>query len=473
MAFRLEQVQKQVQKLILSPQMKQAIHLLQVPLFELQTLAQEELTKNPLLEEDIDDPQDREDYLKTDEEIDDDLGFKKEFDKLAELDDEWKEYYKQTLTVKKHSDEDEEKRRYLESSITKEETLPDHLESQLLLLDLSDDEKHLGNVLIGNIDENGYLQETVENIASQNNSSIETIERILALIQSFHPLGVGARDIQECLLIQINKLGTSTPLLQEIISFHLDAISKKHYQQIAKELDVSVEEVQNIASIISFLEPKPGRMFSEERTEYVIPDVIVKEFEGKYIILLNDDRIPHLRISKLYRNLMQKDEGNTQTKEYVKEKVKAGMWFIKNIQQRQQTIYNIATEIVNTQLEFITNGINHLKPLTMKDVAKKLGIHESTVSRAISSKYIETPQGVFQIKFFFSRGIEMDTGENISSTNVKNRIEELIKSEDPAHPLSDQKIIEILTNDGIPIARRTIAKYRAELKIQPSNLRKR
>jgi len=472
MAYRLEQIQKQMQKLILSPQMQQAIHLLQIPLAELQMAAQQEMNTNPLLEEDIETTADQEDYLKTPEELDEEQGFKEEFDKLAELDDEWKEYFKQTFSVKRHSEDDEEKRRYLENSITKEETLQEHLLKQLSLHDLTEKERQIGEAVIGNLDENGFLQNGVEEVVRETQASPAEAEKILALVKTFHPVGVGATDLKECLIMQAERLGSVSPVVRSIIENHFDALAHKQYPQIARELNTTVAEVQAAAELIATLEPKPGQMFGENRTQYVLPDVIVKKFNNEYIVMLNDDRIPHLRINKLYRNLMNQQDTVSETRNYVKDKVKAGLWFIKNIQQRQQTIYNIAVDIVNAQKEFLDNGINFLRPLTMKEVADRIGIHESTVSRAIANKYIETPQGIFQMKFFFSRSIETQSGENVSSTNVKNRIEELIKGENPKHPLSDQKIIQLLSQEGITIARRTIAKYRAELNIQPSNLRK-
>jgi RNA polymerase sigma-54 factor len=472
MAYKLEQVQRQMQKLILSPQMQQAIHLLQIPLAELTMVAQQEMNTNPLLEEDIETIAEQEDYLKTPEELDEEQGFKEEFDKLAELDDEWKEYFKQTFTVKQHTEDDEEKRRYLENSLTREETLQEHLLKQLSLHDLTEQERRIGEAVIGNLDENGLLQNGAGEIALETQATPAEVEKIIALVKTFHPVGVGAGSLAECLIMQAERIGAASPLIASIIRLHLDALAHKQYQQIAKALNATPAEVQTAAEIIATLEPKPGQMFGENRTQYVLPDVIVKKFNNEYIVMLNDDRIPHLRINKLYRNLMNQQDATSETREYVKDKVKGGLWFIKNIQQRQQTIYNIATDIVNQQREFLDNGINFLKPLTMKEVADRVGIHESTVSRAIANKYMETPQGIFQMKFFFSRSIETQSGENVSSTNVKNRIEELIKGEDPRHPLSDQKIIQLLSQEGITIARRTIAKYRAELNIPPSNLRK-
>ncbi|HRZ87003.1 MAG TPA: RNA polymerase factor sigma-54 [bacterium] len=472
MAYKLEQIQKQMQKLILSPQMQQAIHLLQIPLAELMMEAQQEMNTNPLLEEDIDAPEEREDYLKTPEELDDEQGFKEEFDKLAEMDDEWKEYFKQTSSVKRTSDEDEEKRRYIENSITRDETLQEHIEKQLAVHDLGDEDRRIGEAIVGSLDENGYLPPSDEELAQETQTTPERVAAIRKIIQTFHPVGVGARDLTDCLIIQAERLGGATPVVRSIIRGHLDELAHKQYQQIAKEIDALPSDVQQAAEFIARLEPRPGRMFGEDRTQYVIPDVIVKKFNNAYIVILNDDRIPHLRINKVYRNLMNQQDAASETREYVKEKVKGGMWFIKNIQQRQQTVYNIATEIVATQNDFLDNGINHLKPLTMKEVADRIGIHESTVSRAIANKYMETPQGLFQMKFFFSRGIETSSGEDVSSTNVKNRIEELVKGEDPRHPLSDQQIIRLLTQEGVSIARRTIAKYRSELNIPPSHLRK-
>ena len=470
MPFRLKQVQNQSQKLILSPQMQQAIHMLQIPLMELTQLAQQEMDTNPLLEEEIEqqDPEAESEAAQTEA----DQEFQEEFDKLAQLDDEWREYFRQTTAVRRVSEEEEERRKYFEDSITSEETLQEHLQAQFGLADLTDMEKNIGQAILGNIDENGYLQSDLDGIAQSTGAQISQVEKMLKLIQTFHPVGVGARNIGECLSLQLERLGQNGNIAAAIATRHLDDLAKKHYAQIAKALSTTVEEVHKAAQLITALEPKPGRLFSENRAQYVIPDVIVEKNDDQYIIMLNDDRIPHLRISNLYRNIINQQDSKEETRNYIKEKVKSGLWFIKNIQQRQQTIYNISKYIVDKQKPFLDEGISFLKPMTMREIADTVGIHESTVSRAIANKYMQTPQGVFQMKFFFTTGIETQSGESLSASNVKNRIQELIRSEDPKHPLSDQKIISILAQEGVKLARRTVAKYRGELNIPPTNLRK-
>ncbi len=449
--------------------------MLQIPLMELSQLAQQEMSANPLLEEEIEEEEqakEAEAEGETASETDADQEFQEEFEKLAQLDDEWREYFRQTTAVRRVSEEEEERRKYFEDSITSEETLQEHLESQFALNDLSEQDKTIGRTIIGNIDENGYLQSDVESIARSVSAEPAQVEKILKLIQTFHPVGVGARNISECLGLQLERLGSAAGVAYQLVKGHLEDVARKHYAQLAKTLNTAVEEIQKAVHLISTLEPKPGRLFSPERAQYVIPDVLVEKVDDLYAIILNDDRIPHLRISNLYRNIINQQDAKDETRNYIKEKVKSGMWFIKNIQQRQQTIYNISKYIVDKQRAFLDDGISFLKPMTMREVADSVGIHESTVSRAIANKYMQTPQGVFQMKFFFTTGIETQSGENLSAANVKNRIQELIKSEDRKHPLSDQKIIQILSQEGIKLARRTVAKYRSELNIQPTNLRK-
>ena len=470
MPFKMKQVQSLSQKLILSPQMQQAIHMLQIPLMELTQLAQQEMAMNPLLEEDLE--QEESEVAGENTETDADAEFQEEFEKLSQLDDEWREYFRQTTAVRRVSEEEEERRKYFEDSITSGETLQEHLESQFSLHDLSETEKKIGQIILGSIDENGYLKSDLESIAQSAGADVAHVEKMLMLIQTFHPVGVGARSIAECLALQLERLGESGGLAATIARNHLEDLARKHYAQIAKALNTSVEEIQKASQLIATLEPKPGRLFSSERAQYVTPDVLVEKVDDQYRIILNDDNIPHLRISNLYRNIINQQDAKEEARNYVKDKVKSGLWFIKNIQQRQQTIFNISKYIVDQQRQFLDNGISFLKPMTMHEVADAVGIHESTVSRASANKYMQTPQGVFQMKSFFTIGIATQSGESLSSSNVKNRIQELIGSEDPKHPLSDQKIIALLANEGIKLARRTVAKYRGELNIQPTNLRK-
>ena len=478
MALQFEQIQKQTQQLIMTPQMKQAIQLLQLPLMELRNVIDQELVTNPVLEETIvqEKPQDsgqepdevKDDRQKNEEELD----FKEEFDRLSKIDDEWRDYFRQSGSYRKYSQEDEERRQYLENSITRTETLQDHLTAQLNIMASTDLEKEIGATIIGNIDDNGYFKSPVDEVAMQINVPIEDVDRVLRLIQNFHPLGVGARTLRECLLLQIQRLDKAESLAEKIVELYLDDLAKKRYVQIAKKLKTTPQQIQKEAEFIATLEPKPGRMFVTDTTQYVLPDVILEKVNGEYKIILNDDKIPHLRISNVYKSLMSKDDVEEKTKDYIKEKIKSGKWLLKNIHQRQQTIYNIANEIVIRQRRFFDEGIAYLKPMTMQVIASALGLHESTVSRAISGKYMQTPRGIFQMKYFFTTPISTDSGRATSATTVKDRINEIIRSEDSHKPLSDSKIIDLLKKEGINLARRTVAKYRKEMNILPANLRK-
>lgn len=471
MAIRLEQVQRQQQKLILSPQMQQAIHLLQLPLMDLSQMLQQEMMNNPVLEE-LSATDDNAASKSEEDTTSPEVDFDEEFSRLAQLDDEWKEYYQQSGSYIRVSQDEERRRQYYESSITIQETLHDHLLNQWNVFSVPDTEKNLGETVIGNLDENGYLTVSLEELSQTTGAPVEKLERVLKVIQTFHPVGVGARNLSECLLLQLARLDKADSLAAKIVQNHLDDLGKKNAAPIAKALGVSATEVQKAAELIATLEPKPGRIFDQEATQYAIPDVIVNKVGDEYVVMSNDERVPHLRISNLYRNLMKEKNLEGETKDYIRNKVQAGKWLIKNIQLRQQTIYNIARTIVKEQKEFLDNGITSLKPLTMQMVATQVGIHESTVSRAIAGKYMSTPRGLFQMKYFFTPGLQNQSGENISTTNIKDMINGIITKENGTKPLSDQDVVELLKSKGINVARRTITKYRKELRILPSNLRK-
>jgi RNA polymerase sigma-54 factor len=295
---------------------------------------------------------------------------------------------------------------------------------------------------------------------------------MLSLIQTFHPVGVGARDLRECLLIQLRRLGKGDSLEHQIVDEHLEDLGRKRLPELARRLGVSVEQVQRAANFISTLDPKPGQIFTADPNNYVLPDVSVDKVGEDYTVSLNSDQVPHLRISKTYKDLMTQGANGTEVRDYIREKIRSGKFLIKSIHQRQQTILNIANEIVKRQNEFLENGSAFLKPMTMVQIAEAVGVHETTVSRAISGKYMATPQGVFEMKYFFTPGYQTAAGAALSNTSVKEAISDLVRNEDARNPLSDKEIVEILSDRGIPIARRTVAKYRAELNILPSNLRK-
>jgi RNA polymerase sigma-54 factor len=478
MAIRFEQVQRQTQKLILSPQMQQAFKLLLLPLPLLQQTIRQEMAQNPVLEEELlqEDAPEEEQESETQQEAEgdktDELNFEEEFNRLLKIDDEWKEYFRQSGSYRKYSEEDEEKRRFLESSVVKPETLQENLLRQLGLALLDDEQKRICEALVGNIDDNGYLRGTIEDIAQQLGAAADEVARMLALIQTLSPVGVGARDLRECLLIQLRRLAKQHTLEYRIVELHLDKLGGRKYRQIAKALKVSPGQVQRAAELIETLDPKPGRIFSTEQAQYITPDVFVEKDSEGYNVILNDDRIPHLRISNIYRQMALNPDADRNTKTYIRDKIKGGQWLLRNIKQRQQTIYNIASEIVKKQQEFFDEGITHLTPLTLQQVADSLGIHESTVSRAIANKYIQTPHGLFDMKYFFTAGIASEGGGSIAILNIKKMIQQMIDREDPKAPLSDQQVIDRLKEKGITLARRTVTKYRKELGILSSNQRR-
>ncbi len=474
----LHQVQRLSLQQILAPQLQQSLHLLQVSTLELQSLVQEELQQNPLLEEvSKDEPQveaepTREERDDKRDESKDELDFKEEFEVLAKLDDEWREYFSQTSSFRARSPEQEEQRQHFFDSITEEKSLQQHLLEQLTFANVPDDERKIAEFIIGSINEDGYLLTPLEEMAVSSGLPLEKLQHALEIVQTFHPVGVGARDLKECLLLQLDRLGKAESIESVLVNQHLEDLGRKRYPEISRALGISVQEVQRLSNFVSTLEPKPGRMFSSEQHQYVSADVVVQRVNGEYVVLLNDEQIPHLRISNTYKELMADPVKATEARDYIRDKVRAGKFLIKSIHQRQQTVYNIAKVIVDRQREFFDKGIAHLKPLTMAQVAEVVGVHETTVSRAVANKYMQTPQGLFEMKYFFTPGFETAGGGTMSNTSVKEQIAKLIEREDPTKPMSDQEIVAILREKGIPIARRTVAKYRNELNILPSNLRK-
>jgi RNA polymerase sigma-54 factor len=474
----LHQVQRLSLQQILAPQLQQSLHLLQVPTLELNALVHEELQQNPLLEEvSKDEPRvevdaDSESPVAGDA-AKEDQDFKQEFEVLSKLDDEWREYFAQTSSFRARSPEQEEQRQHFFDSIVQQESLQQHLLQQLNFTGAADEERKVAEFLIGSINDDGYLRTPTEELAVSSGLPLEQLQKALELIQTFHPVGVGARNLKECLLIQLDRLGKSESIEAVVVNQYLDDLGRKRFPEIARALGLAVEQVQQISNFISTLEPKPGRMFSTEQQQYVAADVVVQRVNGDYVVLLNDEQIPHLRISNTYKELMASGDKLNEAKEYIREKIRAGKFLIKSIHQRQQTIYNIAKVIVDRQREFLDKGISCLRPLTMAQVAEVVGVHETTVSRAVANKYMQTPQGLFEMKYFFTPGFETASGTAMSNTSVKEEVSQLIEREDPTKPLSDQEIVAILKEKGIPIARRTVAKYRNELNILPSNLRKR
>jgi RNA polymerase sigma-54 factor len=454
---------------VLAPQLQQSLLILQAPLLELRNLVQQEMETNPVLEELPNEP-DADERSTADNAADD--KFKEEFDKLAKLDEEWRDYMAQSSSYSGRSQEAEDKRQFFFDSIATQETLQQHLMGQLNQNVLNGSDRKTAELIIGNIDDNGFLQITPEEMALNTGIPQEDFEHMLTLIQSFYPPGVGARDLRECLLIQLKREARQASLEYKIISEHMQDLGKRRFPEIARRMGVSVEQVQKCANNIARLDPRPGQVFAAAPQNYVLPDVTVEKVNGTYQVILNGEQIPHLRISNTYKDIMAQDGKGSEVKDYIRDKIRSGKFLIKSIHQRQQTISNIAHQIVKRQREFFDKGSSYLKPMTMVQIADAVGVHETTVSRAISGKYMATPQGVFDMKYFFTPGYQTSSGESMSNTSVKGAILDLVKNEGGNAPLSDKEIVEILSKRGIPIARRTVAKYRTELNILPSNMRR-
>lgn len=433
-------------------------------MLELRALIQSEIEANPTIEVEDAEPK-IEDKQREAEEFD------AEFDRLSKLDEEWRDYMSQNASYAKRNADDEERRQFFFDSLTEEQTLQQHLLEQLRSTDLSKADMQLGELLIGNIDDIGFLTTSPEEISRNTGLEAEDLVRILDVVQTFHPVGVGARDLRECLLIQLRRIGKENSLEWKIVAAHIEDLGKKRFPEIARRCGTTVECVQRAANFIATLDPKPGQIFSPDPNHYVLPDVTVEKIAGQWQISLNGDQIPHLRISNTYKDLMAQ-QSKEDVRDYIRDKIRSGKFLIKSIHQRQQTISNIAHEIVKRQMEFLEEGPSGLKPMTMVQIADAVGVHETTVSRAISGKYMATPHGVFEMKYFFTPGYQTAGGEAVSNTSVKGVIAELVAKEDQKNPLSDKEIVELLEKRGIPIARRTVAKYRNELNILPSNMRK-
>jgi RNA polymerase sigma-54 factor len=470
----MQQTQSLALQQVLSPQLQQSLLILQTPLLELRNLVQQEMETNPVLEE-------LPDQLRADErgeaEPSADDNFDNEFQKLASLDEEWRDYMAQSASYSsdgsRSSQEAQEKRQFLFDSIPVQDTLQQNLIGQLNQSVLSGSDRKAAELVIGNIDDNGFLQSAPEEMALNSGIPRGDFEKMLAVIQSFYPPGVGARDLRECLLIQLQRQEKENTLEYKIVSEHMEDLGRRRFPEIARRMGISVEDVQKATNNIARLNPRPGQVFAAAPQNYVLPDVIVEKVDGEYQITLNNEQIPHLRISNLYKDIIA--SGNNQSgevKDYIRDKIRSGKFLIRSIHQRQQTILNIAQQIVSRQRDFLEHGASHLKPMIMREVADAVGVHETTVSRAVSGKYMATPQGVFETKYFFTSGYQTATGESLSNISVKEAILDLVKHENGSAPLSDHEIVEILGERGIPIARRTVAKYRDELNILPSHMRR-
>ena len=479
--LRLRLEVKQTQKLLMTPTLQQAIKLLQLSKLELVQLVRQELEENPLLEEltEVSQTSESESESETESnpaEAKEEAGEKaeeaSETEKMmAEVD--WDDYFTDNL----QSDTIYENRDDLpnwENTLTRQPSLQEHLTWQLRLSPQTEEEYKIGEMIIGNIDDEGYFRSSVEDIAKELKLSTGQVEDVLELIQSFDPSGVGARTLEECLLLQIKENDNRAQALRQIIKYHLGDIEHKRYAAIANNLKISQTEVSELCKIISNLDPKPGRRFNPEEVRYVVPDVFVYKLDDRYVIVLNDEGIPRLRVNNMYKRILRKGSGAPEnTRKYIEDKFRSAMWLIKSIQQRQGTLYKVAESIVKFQRDFLDNGITGLKPLTLKDVARDIEMHESTVSRVTTNKYIHTPRGIYELKYFFHSGLESSNGgDSVSSERIKDMLHKLVSGEDKARPFTDIQLQEAIRRAGINIARRTVTKYREALNIMPSNRRR-
>ena len=489
--------QRLTQSMVLAPQLQQSLALLQAPTLELKALVEQELQQNPVLEEEsvaeteqqekdgeeaerpteAADPSEPPADLNIDsagekdpsEPVDD---FQAEFERLVQLDQEWRDHFAQTNLPMRASAEDEEKRQFMFDSLVAGTSLQEMLLDQVRESALPEEQWPIAEMVIGNIDEYGYLKATVEELAATTGLPPDQIAGVLKAIQTFDPPGIGARDLRECLLIQFERLGQQHTLEYRIVNEFMEALGKRRIPEIAHGTDTSVDDVQEALERIARLEPRPGRAYLPDNDQYILPEVFVRRSGDDYVVTTNNEHIPHLRISNTYKDLMAQGGNSAEVRNYIREKIRAGKFLIKSLHQRQQTILNIAREIVHRQRDFLAKGIAYLKPLTMVQVAQVVGVHETTVSRAVSAKYMQTPQGLFEMKYFFTAGIQTASGDGMSNTSVKDMIADIFKAENTGKPLSDQEVVRMLKEKGIVIARRTVAKYRTELNILPSNLRK-
>lgn len=446
---------EQQQKLMMTPELRQAIAILQMSTLELAEHIQKELEENPFLEE-----REPEEIPEPKEEVNDTSKI-----------EEWLEYYNDRDIGYTAKDTDEGKS--FENFVVKTPSLYEHLEAQLRLTTCNREELRIGLYLIGNIDQNGYLCIDMVEVATEFGVEVDKAYYVLDIIQSFTPYGVGATDLIECLLLQLKHYEIETALAVQIIKEHLEDLGKSRLNHIANKLGVSVQEVQETTDLIRKLDPKPGLQYNNDEVKYILPDVFVEKIEGEYVVVVNDLPFPRLLINKSYEKVIKQNETTDDAKKYMEDKMGSAMWLLKSIEQRRMTLYKVAHCLVDIQNEFLDKGVKYLKPLTLKQVAELVEVHESTVSRATTNKYIQTPQGLFELKYFFSTGVGANEDDKVSSKSIKHILEQIIAEEDVTKPLSDDAIANILCEKGMQISRRTVAKYRQELGIGSTISRRR
>jgi len=482
MALDLRLQVKLSQQLVMTPQLQQAIKLLQLSQIELVDVVTEELTENPLLEEVV---EAKEEHGEDVANLEGDAAgiadaapeqeVKAESEGMNDID--WQTYlegYNLNSSDSRNAYESHEDRPSFESLLTREESLHDHLLWQLNLSSFTIEERRAAVEIIGNLDDIGYLHAELEELAQISELDLAVLEVALKRVQQFDPAGVAGRNLQECLLLQLERLELSDSLAATILRDFITELEGRKYTAIAKALKISQDEVLSAAKLISGLDPRPGRAYNQEEARYIIPDIFVHKVAGEYVVTQNDDGLPNLRINSFYRKALSDTKMvDKKAGEYIQDKMRSAVWLIKSIHQRQRTIYKVTQSIVKFQRDFFDHGIEYLKPLVLRDVADDIEMHESTVSRVTTNKYVQTPQGLFELKYFFNSGINTTAGEAVASASVKSRIKEIISTENPKKPYSDQKIVALLADLDINIARRTVTKYREMLGLGSSTERKR
>jgi RNA polymerase sigma-54 factor len=458
------------QRLILTPSLQQAIKLLPLTTLELAEVLEQEVMENPLLEE-----VPNQENLSADEVAQQEAGEEAErTDPLKEIDlEKFFEDYVDDRAERRLRSAEVPELPPIENTLTESPDLYDHLLWQLRMSETDELTLEIGECIVQNLDEDGMLRASAEEIANLGPYALQEVERALCRVQSLDPPGVAARSLTECLRLQLKHLALENSPTDVMVRDYMKQLQSHQYQEIGRQMGLTPEEVSHHVEIVKRLDPKPGLKYSPDRSSYIVPDVFVIKEGEEYKIALNDDGLPRLRISPTYRRMLDvKEPGSEETRNYVKDKLRSALWLLKSVDQRQRTIYKVAESIVKHQRPFLEHGVAQLRPLVLRDVATDIGMHESTVSRVVANKYMHTPRGVYEMRFFFHSGITSSLGEAISSVTIKDKIRKMIDAEDAAHPLSDSRIAEILGRDGLPLARRTVAKYREELRIPPSNLRK-
>jgi RNA polymerase sigma-54 factor len=456
------------QKLVMTPKLQQAIRLLQVPALELQQMLKQELMVNPMLDE-ADEAEDDAPTEPAAEDSDDEGEFRTSEEQI-----DWDRYLKDGFEMgTRASGEREDQEDFQERVPVVRMTLEDHLTSQLRLATDDDEDRRIGEFIIGSLDGNGFLTIGVEQMAELLSVEPGSIGRVLSIIKTFDPPGVGAADLRECLLIQLEQQGIGDSLAGVLVRDHLDDLLQRRYPEMARKLKRTVREVQAAANVVAKLDPRPGTRYSAEEPRYIVPDLIVEKVDDDYVVQHNDRNVPRLRINRAYRDILAEAKGKSKKEhDYVVDRLNSAKWLIKTIDQRRRTMIRVMQSILEVQRDFFQKGVEHLKPLTLQQIAEKVDMHESTVSRVTNNKYVQTPRGVFELKYFFSTGLKTEDGDVASSKKIKARIREMVDRENKQRPLSDQEIVEMLKDGGLLVARRTVAKYRDQLGIFPARMRK-